>query len=98
LGEKWHAARRVAERAHDHAVTQRERLRVTLASIGDAVIVMREEGFEQATIVAISGYGQAVDKERSREAGFDDHLVKPVDRDVLSSALRRVRVDVGADI
>ena len=58
---------------------------------------LREEGFEQATIVAVSGYGQPTDKERSREAGFDDHLVKPVDREALSTAVERVRagVDVG---
>jgi CheY-like chemotaxis protein len=27
--------------------------------------------------VAVSGYGRARDRERSREAGFDRHLVKP---------------------
>jgi two-component system CheB/CheR fusion protein len=31
-----------------------------------------------ARIVAVSGYGQAQDRERSRAAGFDDHLLKPV--------------------
>ena len=30
------------------------------------------------TLAAISGYGQAADLERSREAGFDEHFVKPV--------------------
>jgi PAS domain S-box-containing protein len=30
-------------------------------------------------IIAMTGWGQATDKERSREAGFDLHLVKPVD-------------------
>ncbi len=29
--------------------------------------------------VALTGYGQDVDRSRSREAGFDHHLVKPVD-------------------
>jgi two-component system CheB/CheR fusion protein len=32
-----------------------------------------------ALIVAMTGYGQDTDRERSREAGFDYHLVKPVD-------------------
>ena len=27
----------------------------------------------------MTGYGQEADRERSREAGFDVHLVKPVD-------------------
>jgi signal transduction histidine kinase/ActR/RegA family two-component response regulator len=32
-----------------------------------------------AVLVALTGYGQRADRERSREAGFDHHLVKPVD-------------------
>jgi CheY-like chemotaxis protein len=31
-----------------------------------------------ASIIAISGYGQEIDRRRSSEAGFDHHLVKPV--------------------
>jgi CheY-like chemotaxis protein len=34
-------------------------------------------------LIALSGYGQASDKERSRDAGFDAHLVKPVEIDQL---------------
>lgn len=30
-------------------------------------------------MIAISGYGQNEDRQRAREAGFDAHLVKPVD-------------------
>lgn len=30
-------------------------------------------------IVAISGWGQSVDRQRTQEAGFDHHLIKPVD-------------------
>jgi CheY-like chemotaxis protein len=39
-------------------------------------------------LVAISGYGQPRDRERAREAGFDDHMVKPVQIDVLNQRLR----------
>jgi CheY-like chemotaxis protein len=38
-------------------------------------------------IVAVSGYGQDEDRRRSREAGFDFHLVKPLDHDALLSLL-----------
>jgi CheY-like chemotaxis protein len=38
-------------------------------------------------IVAVTGWGQEGDRERSREAGFDLHLVKPVDANELSRAL-----------
>jgi signal transduction histidine kinase/ActR/RegA family two-component response regulator len=34
-------------------------------------------------IVALTGYGQDEDRRRTREAGFDCHLVKPVDPDEL---------------
>jgi CheY-like chemotaxis protein len=30
-------------------------------------------------LVALTGWGQQEDKRRSREAGFDAHLVKPID-------------------
>jgi PAS domain S-box-containing protein len=35
------------------------------------------------TVVAQTGWGQEDDKRRTREAGFDDHLVKPVDPTVV---------------
>ncbi len=34
-------------------------------------------------IVAVSGYGCPASKQRGRDAGFDDHLVKPVDPEAL---------------
>jgi CheY-like chemotaxis protein len=38
-------------------------------------------------LVALSGYGQPEDRKRTSEAGFDVHLVKPVNVDVLVAAL-----------
>jgi PAS domain S-box-containing protein len=43
------------------------------------------------TIIGISGYGQAGDRRRAREAGFDHHLVKPIDFQGLLSLLACVR-------
>jgi CheY-like chemotaxis protein len=43
-------------------------------------------------IVAITGYGQAADYARSRAAGFDEHIVKPVDLGTLEKLLDRSRV------
>jgi two-component system CheB/CheR fusion protein len=40
-----------------------------------------------ACLIAVSGYGQEQDRRRSREAGFDHHLVKPVAPDVLRTLL-----------
>ena len=39
------------------------------------------------TLVALTGWGQPADRRRSLDAGFDDHLVKPVDVDALESLL-----------
>jgi signal transduction histidine kinase len=39
----------------------------------------RQQGLSDAKIVAMTGYGQDRDRERSKEAGFDSHMVKPVE-------------------
>jgi signal transduction histidine kinase/DNA-binding response OmpR family regulator len=49
--------------------------------------VRREEALAGATLIAISGYSQDKDRRRSREAGFDHHLAKPVDYELLFSLL-----------
>lgn len=36
-------------------------------------------GGTQPTVIALTGYGQAEDRRRTEEAGFDRHLTKPVD-------------------
>ena len=36
-------------------------------------------GMQHATLIAITGYGQAEDRRKTRDAGFQHHLVKPVD-------------------
>ncbi len=40
--------------------------------------IRSESWGQRATIIAISGWGQATDLQRSKDAGFDAHLVKPV--------------------
>ncbi len=40
--------------------------------------------------IALSGYGTDVDVRRSREAGFAEHLVKPVDLDRLATVVRGI--------
>ena len=48
-----------------------------------------DEGGAHLLLVAISGYGQPNDRARSKAAGFDQHLVKPVDCGVLLDLLQR---------
>jgi PAS domain S-box-containing protein len=46
-----------------------------------------DDTLKDATLIAVSGYGQEHDRTRSREAGFDHHLIKPVDFDRLRALL-----------
>ncbi len=49
---------------------------------------MREqEIFKDVILVAMTGYGQDSDRQRSKEAGFDHHLVKPPDFNKLQQIL-----------
>ena len=47
----------------------------------------RETCGKDAVIVAVSGYGQEEDRRRSKEAGFDHHLIKPLNHDAFISLL-----------
>ena len=44
-----------------------------------------------ALLIALTGYGQADDRRKSAQAGFDHHLVKPTDPATLRELLRNVR-------
>jgi CheY-like chemotaxis protein len=46
----------------------------------EAARLIRGESWGQdVVLIALTGWGQEQDRKRSREAGFDHHLVKPVD-------------------
>ena len=49
--------------------------------------VRASPGGKSAVLIAVTGYGQAQDRRRSTEAGFDAHLVKPVSQSLLSTLI-----------
>ena len=51
---------------------------------------------DEMGLVALTGYGQPVDRQRALAAGFDRHLVKPVQPRVLMEVLAELAPD-GAD-
>ncbi len=51
--------------------------------------IRKMPALDQAVLVALTGYGAEEDRRRSREAGFDAHLVKPVDLGTLQELLAR---------
>jgi PAS domain S-box-containing protein len=54
-------------------------------------LMMQLPGLEQAYTIAMTGYGNEDDKRRTRAAGFDAHLTKPVELDGLMKLLNEAR-------
>jgi len=52
--------------------------------------IRAQPGGDTILLVALSGWGQEEDKQRSRNAGFDHHLVKPLDSLPLNALLQSV--------
>ncbi len=48
-----------------------------------ARILRRDPRFHTSTLIALTGYGSARDRERSMDAGFDHHVIKPAQVDQL---------------
>jgi len=59
----------------------------TLNGYEAAKKIRRKPWGKQAVLIAVTGWGETVDRERSKQAGFDHHLVKPVEPDVLTNLL-----------
>jgi PAS domain S-box-containing protein len=86
-------------KAHDglEAIRTAQRLRpdAVLLDIGlprmngyEVCARLRKEPWgKNLVIIALTGWGQDEDRRRSKEAGFDAHLVKPVDDEVLIKML-----------
>jgi CheY-like chemotaxis protein len=54
----------------------------------DVAMQLRRDGTpNRIRLIALTGYGQAGDLARATEAGFDDHLMKPVEWPALQRAL-----------
>ncbi len=50
-------------------------------------------GLEGLRLVAITGYGQDVDRRQTADAGFTRHLVKPISREEVLNAIRETVSD-----
>ncbi len=61
-----------------------------LDGYGAAEQIRALPGGDSVTLIALSGYGRDDDRRRSREAGFDHHLVKPIAPDTLINLLSPV--------
>ncbi len=53
-----------------------------------ARLIRQQPGGDRITLIALTGWGQINDRQRASQAGFDHHLVKPVDYDMLMACLQ----------
>lgn len=59
---------------------------------------LRERGIRLPTVfIALTGYGRPEDRQRAFDAGFHDHLVKPIDSDALLRLLEDARASFGRE-
>ena len=52
--------------------------------------IRENRNYDDVVLIALTGWGQTEDRDRTRAAGFDHHLVKPADITVLQSLLGTV--------
>ena len=63
----------------------------TFGRSGTRLRLLRQQaGLTDTKLIALTGYGQDADRQRSQESGFDYHLVKPVDSGTLQELLERL--------
>jgi CheY-like chemotaxis protein len=54
--------------------------------------IRQQHADSRLVLVALTGWGQVADRRRSAEAGFDAHLVKPVDEATLGKLLAEMQL------
>lgn len=65
----------------------------------DAARTIREHSWgKQMLLVALTGWGQQLDRQRSKEAGFDAHLTKPAKYENLMAILNDLALDGAAPV
>ena len=103
LGMKGHDVRVAADGEEAVAIGVAFEPQIAFVDIG----MPRMDGFEVARrlrerlgrrvrLVALTGWGQDEDRRRSREAGFDHHLTKPPEPEVLDKLIAECTLERGA--
>lgn len=98
-----HRVKRAADVSTALELAGRERFDLLVSDLGlpdgsgtDLLRDLRARGHRMPAIV-LSGYGQEKDLEKTKAAGFEAHLVKPVDLDRLKSTVSRAAASARAD-
>jgi CheY-like chemotaxis protein len=82
------------------AAVRQERFDLIISDLGlpdgSGLDVIRQlDGRDAGRAIALTGYGMDADIAASRDAGFAEHLTKPVDLDQLQAAIARVAGEGG---
>jgi CheY-like chemotaxis protein len=92
-----HTVTAAASGPHGVEIARRDAPDIALVDIGlpdvdgyEVARRLRALGPARPYLIALTGYGQPEDVRRAREAGFDTHLLKPVDPDALTKVLSAV--------
>jgi signal transduction histidine kinase len=98
LGRAGYAVITASDVAEAETVAKREAFDLLISDLGlpdgNGHEVIRRVGAHRIVpAIAMSGYGMDEDMRRSREAGFTEHLVKPVDVAHLIAAIKRVTAE-----
>ncbi len=80
------------------ATAEREEIDLLISDLGlpdgnGHEVIRRVRKHRIVPAIAMSGYGMEEDLRRSRDAGFTEHLVKPVDVSLLLAAIKRVTAE-----
>jgi CheY-like chemotaxis protein len=62
----------------------------TLDGLETAKLIRRQPWGKHMVLVALTGWGQSEDRRRSKDAGFNHHLVKPADPAVVEKLLASI--------
>jgi CheY-like chemotaxis protein len=76
----------------DDDADMRQSMRLLLQRAGYEVELAADGAcaHREAQRILVTGFGQEADRSRARQAGFDEHLVKPVDPDMLRCTLELI--------
>jgi len=65
----------------------------------EAARLIREQPWgKRVYLIALSGWGHHMDRQRTKEAGFDEHLTKPAKYETLAEVLDRLSADDSLDV
>ena len=94
LKRRGHEVFAAATVAESRELVKKQKLDLVISDLGlpdgNGYDLMREVHAEHGIPgIALSGFGMEEDIRRSRESGFDDHLIKPIDIAMLDAAISR---------